>query len=264
MLKKLLKYDLKWLMKIITIFLSIGLGLSVIGRLMDFLPDSVFFIVITKICKGAALSLIITGLANCIIRSWVRFIMNLYHDEAYLTHTLPVEKKTIFLSKALSSFIVVLISIVTLFIGLVIMYYNKNTMSILKEYLNALSSTLDISVVMFIVTVLLVIFLEIFFLIMVGYLGILYGYSYNQNKLFSSLVISVGIYMIGSIASIGMMLIAGLFNEGFKNILFGGSGEIQFDLLKVLMLLAIIIYSVYIVILYYLSVRKFNKGVNVD
>ena len=71
--------------------------------------------------------------------------------------------------------------------------------------------------------------------------------------------------LIGTeILSIGMMLIAGLFNEGFKNILFGGSGEIQFDLLKVLMLLAIIIYSVYVVILYYLSVRKFNKGVNVD
>ena len=264
MLKKLLKYDLKWLMKIITIFLTIGLGLSVVGRLMDFLPDSLFFTVITKIVKGAALSLMITGLANCIIRSWVRFIINLYNDEGYLTHTLPVEKKTIFLSKTISSFLTVLVSIVVLFIGLIIMYYNKNTIAIIKEYFNAISNTLDISVVLFIITLVLVILLEIFFLIMVGYLGILIGYSFNQNKLFKSLVISVIIYTIGSIISICLLLVVGLFNEGLRNIFFGGSGEIQFELLKVIMLIAIAIYVVFIVALYYLSVKRFEKGVNID
>ena len=86
------------------------------------------------------------------------------------------------------------------------MYYNKNTMAMLKEYLNALSNTLDISVVLFIITVLLVVLLEIFFLIMVGYLGILIGYSYNQNKLLKSLVTSVIIYSIGSVISICLLL----------------------------------------------------------
>ena len=47
-------------------------------------------------------------------------------------------------------------------------------------------------------------------------------------------------------------------------LLFGGSGEIQFELLKVIMLVAIAIYVVYIVALYYISVKKFEKGVNID
>ena len=91
MLRKLIKYDLKWQLKIITIYYLLGFVLSIIGRLFEFFPDSTFFIVLTKIIKGAAISLTITGIINCIIRSWVRITNNLYKDESLLTHTLPVE-----------------------------------------------------------------------------------------------------------------------------------------------------------------------------
>ena len=43
MLGKLLKYDLKWTIKIIYIFLGLGFIFAVSGRVLDLLFDSFFF-----------------------------------------------------------------------------------------------------------------------------------------------------------------------------------------------------------------------------
>ena len=41
---------------------------------------------------------------NNVLRFWVRFRQTMYGDESYLTHTLPVEKNTLYASKMLSAF----------------------------------------------------------------------------------------------------------------------------------------------------------------
>ena len=105
MLKKLVKYDLKWLLKVIVIFLALGIFFATTGRLLDLISDSLVFSIVSAICKGAALSMLISGLFNLVIRSWVRIILNLYKDEAYLTHTLPIKRETHYLSKVLSRFL---------------------------------------------------------------------------------------------------------------------------------------------------------------
>ena len=61
MLGKLLKYDLKWMLKVVLIYLALGCGLAVIGKLIELLPNSTFFTIIEGICKGAATSLLITA-----------------------------------------------------------------------------------------------------------------------------------------------------------------------------------------------------------
>ena len=142
MLKKLLKYDLRWLLKIIVIFHGLGLFFAVTGRLIDLLPESLFFTIISAIFKGTSISMVVSSIINTIIRSWVRFTNNLYKDESYLTHTLPIKKETHFLSKVLSSIIVIAISVVVCIISLVIMYLNKNTIEIIKQGLNILSKNL--------------------------------------------------------------------------------------------------------------------------
>ena len=102
MLKKLIKYDLKWSFKVVSIFLGLGFAFAVLGKLFSLIENSTVFNIISLICNGTALSLIISGLINCIIRSWVRIITNLYKDESYLTHTLPISRETHYLSKIIS------------------------------------------------------------------------------------------------------------------------------------------------------------------
>ena len=136
MLKKLLHYDLKWCIKVVSVYYILGLIFACIGRLLEFTPDATFWGIITGISKGIGLSLVITGIVNCIIRMWVRMVINMYKDESYLTHTLPINIKTHFLSKFLATIIMVTLSILVLVISLIIMYLNKTNIEFLKQTFN--------------------------------------------------------------------------------------------------------------------------------
>ena len=111
MLGKLIKHDLKWILKLILIYCFLGIFFAVTGRLFGLIENSMFFDIISKICNGISIAMLINAIVNAVIRGWVRVIYNLYKDESYLTHTLPIEKNTQFLAKVLSILITMLIAI---------------------------------------------------------------------------------------------------------------------------------------------------------
>ncbi len=78
------------------------------------------------------MSMVISALFNSVLRSWVRFIQNIYKDESYLTHTLPVEKNTIFLSKFLSAIITCLVSLIVIAVCVLISYYSVDMVNFFK------------------------------------------------------------------------------------------------------------------------------------
>ena len=90
MLKKLLKYDLKDVYKILIIFYALSLFFDVLTRMFLNIDNSFILQVIGKICSGTTIAMIFNILINNLMRLWVRFKNNFYGDESYLTHTLPV------------------------------------------------------------------------------------------------------------------------------------------------------------------------------
>lgn len=264
MLKKLLKYDLKWCLKVVTIYLGICLVLSVLGRLIDLLPDSIFFNILGGICKGAAISFGITGLVNAIIRSWVRMTNNMYKDESYLTHTLPIRIDKIFLSKIISTFILIIICMLTLLVSLIIMYLNDNTIDFLKTSLNILSNNLGLSVVGLIVLITVLLMVEVIFIILCGFIGIIYGYSHNNKKTTFMLLYGFGTYIVGQVVSIILIFFVSIFNKELNEILFNGGESIDISLLKGLVIVFILIFIIYSLIIYYFSNKKLLKGINID
>ena len=114
MLGNLLKYDLKWVYKVVSIFYILAFIFSCIGRGLSYIENSVIFSVITQIAFGFAISMMVSSLINCLMRLWARFIRNIYKDESYLTHTLPVEKKTIYASKVIAALVCIFITIVVI------------------------------------------------------------------------------------------------------------------------------------------------------
>ena len=70
--------------------------------------------ILGEICKGAAISMMVSILINSLMRLWVRFKSNFYGDESYLTHTLPVSKSNLYLSKTLTSIIILFLSILVI------------------------------------------------------------------------------------------------------------------------------------------------------
>ena len=119
MLGKLLKYDLKWIYKNLVIFYSLALIFAVIGKGLSFIDNSAAFYFLSKFSYGVSTSLLFSILINNLMRIWARVVQNVYKDEAYLTHTLPVTKKEIYLSKLFSTVITLFTSTVMIIICLI-------------------------------------------------------------------------------------------------------------------------------------------------
>lgn len=121
---------------------------------------------------------------------------NVYKDEAYLTHTLPVTKKQIYLSKILSAIITLLTSTVTIVICLLICYGSKENLEILKQAIQTMANAYDTSIMSFVATILTVLFLEILALLLSGYVGIIIGHKSNNIKILKSVIFGYLAYVI--------------------------------------------------------------------
>ena len=112
MLGKLLKYDLKWCFKPLLVFYMLAIFFSIIVRIVESFEQSLIILIIDKVCCGIVIAMLVNILINCFMRNWARFVKNIYKDEAYLTHTLPISKSEIYLSKILTAIITLLTSFV--------------------------------------------------------------------------------------------------------------------------------------------------------
>ena len=263
MLKKLLKYDLKWILKVEYIWSAITIIFAILTRLTSLLNESV----ITSIIKAVLTSITITGMLNVlfngIIRTWIRVRNNLYKDEAYLTHTLPVESKTILSSKVLSGITTMLFGVLIITISFFIAFYNESLINYIKESMQIVATTLNSSVTKILLILFIVLFLEFTFILMVGITGIIKGHEANNGKVIKSVIYS-GIYWISfSALSLLIVYLISLANKNM-NALFTGTGVISYSALKLFLLLVIIIYTIYIIVLYLISKHELNKGINID
>jgi len=167
MLGNLLKYDLKYVYKVVVIFYALSFIFSIIGRGLSFIENSLVFSVASQIVLGFATAMIVSSLINCIMRLWVRFMRNFYKDEAYLTHTLPVNKKTLYLSKVLSAIITIFTTITVMVGCLFICYYSETNIEWLKASLELAASVYDTTVINLLLLISVVLILQMIFVVLV-------------------------------------------------------------------------------------------------
>ena len=263
MLGKLLKYDLKWVYKLIVIFYTLALIFSVIGRAFGEIENSLIFDIVSKFSNGFAISMMASSLINCLIRLWARFVRNVYKDESYLTHTLPVEKKEIFASKVISGTIAVFTTMIVIIVCLFICYYSEANMEVLKSLLELAASTYNTTVLKLLLLVMVVIFLEIVYALLIGYVGIILGHKSNKNKMVKSIVIGFVLYFVFQALTLGLIAIYGLFNPEVMNLI-NTTDIVNIEAIKSVMYVGIGIYVVYSIVLYGLGKKYLNKGVNVE
>lgn len=262
MLKKLLKYDLEWCYKPLLVFYILAIFFSIIVRVVESFEQSLIILIIDKICCGIVIAMIVNILINCFMRNWARFVKNIYKDESYLTHTLPVSKNKIYLSKVLTAIITLLTSFIVIIACLAISALNKDTWIILKESLEQSAIYFDSSVFCFIFVMVITIFFEFLFMMMCGILGIIIGHRFNNLKIVKSIVIGFGIYIISSAMTVGILYIAGLLNSDIMSLF--NNIDVSSNALKSMMLIGILVYAVYNLGIYFIGNKLLNKGVNVD
>lgn len=262
MLKKLLKYDLKWCYKPLVVFYILAIFFSIVVRIVESFEQSLIVLIIDKICCGVVIAMIINILINCFMRNWVRFVRNIYKDESYLTHTLPVSKSKIYLSKILTAIITLLTSFIVIVVCLAISALNKDTWLILKESLEQSAIYFNSSVFSLVFVMIITIFFEFLFMMMSGILGIIIGHKSNNLKIVKSIVIGFVIYIVLSSMSLGLLYVVGLMNPDIMSLF--NNTVVSSNALKSMMLVGILVYAIYNLIIYFISNKLLNKGVDVD
>ena len=263
MLNKLIKYDLKYNNKVLVIFYILSIFFAILTRIFLNIENSAIMNIIGKICSGVTISMIFNILINNLMRLWSRFKNNLYNDESYLTHTLPIDKKTIYLSKSLSSLISVFTGVIIIAISLFIAYYSKENIETLKAILLPLATIYNSTIIKVIFAILFIFFLEFCNGLQAGYTGIILGHRRNNGKMGYSVFFGFCAYMAIQIIGLITIFIMGIFNKDIMN-LFMTQEMISVDVIKMVIYIAIILYSSTLIINYIINVQLFKSGVNVD
>ena len=263
MLKKLLKYDIKYIYKVLIVFYILSIFFGGLTRLVSLMESSTMRTIIYGILNGVTISMLFSVIINTIMRSWARFTNNIYKDEAYLTHTLPVDRKILFNSKILSIIITLFTSVLILAITIFIAYYSKENITLLRNTFSMIENIYSINMTLVITFVLIIFFLEILSMVESGYVGIILGHRKNDKRIMYSVLFGFLVYIISQILIIIFIYILGLFDSNIM-LLFTSNSSIKSNTLNIIMIITTILYLIINTILYIICQKTFNKGINVD
>lgn len=263
MLRKLLKYEMENIFKFLAIFYGLAIILGLLTRCFLGIENSFIMDIVGNVCSGATIVMIFNILINNIMRLWVRFKNNLYGDESYLTHTLPVKKANLYLAKIITAVVSLFISILVIGLTLAIAYYSKENLKALESMLLPVASSYNSTIIKIISAFLFIFFLEILNVLQAGYTGIILGHKMNSNKTIFSVMFGYGAYLLVQMFSLMAIFLVALFNKDMLN-LFITQDLVSIDMVKLVIGLGIIIYVLTFVIGYIVNLKLFKTGVNVD
>ena len=264
MLNKLLKYDLKYMIKNMSILYILSIFFAITTRLLFDVEQSVIIKIIGQISVGCMFAMIVNTLINTMLRSWIRFRDSLYKDESYLTHTLPVTKNDLYNSKFLLTLIFFFVGFIIILISLFIAYYSKENWLAITNFVKNITIGLNMKTIFFVTMFIIVVFLEVFNAIQCGFYGIILGYRKNNNKLGYSILFGFVLYLISQFTVLLLVLVYGLFNPSIMELFKTAPTSIDANAFKVLLVITSLLYVIIIFIMSMLCKKALNKGVNVE
>ena len=263
MLGKLLKYDLKYMIKNMSVFYILAIVFAIITRILFSLEQTLIIDIIGQITVGCMFSMTASILINVLMRTWVRFRDSIYKDEGYLTNTLPVSKNDIYNSKFIQALIFFIVSFAIALASIAITYLTKDRWEMFKNYINSITTGLEMNTAVFIVGFLAVTFLEIFNAIQCGFFGIIMGHRQNNNRIAFSVLFGFIAYIAAQSIVLSLVFIFGLFNSSVMD-LFKNTVVLDTSGLKILFILSIIFYFIVITIMSFICKKILKKGVNLE
>jgi len=264
MLVKLLKYDLKYMIKNMSVFYILAIFFAITTRLLNNIDQSVIVGIIAKISLGTMVAMLFNILLNTMIRSWIRFRDSLYKDESYLTHTLPVTKNDLYNSKFLQALIFFFVGFLFIIASLFITFYSKENWVVITNYIRKITIGLNMKTAFFVTIMLFIIFLEVFNAIQCGFLGITLGHRKNNGKVGYSVLFGFIIYLLAQSIILGLTFAYGLFNPTIMALFTTVHASPDADAFKLLAVMSAVLYMFIIFIMYLLCKAVLNKGVNVE
>ena len=265
MLVKLLKYDLKYMLKNMSAFYILSIFFAILTRILFNIEEqSTIVKILGQISVGFMFSMTASALVNTVLRSWIRFKDSLYKDESYLTHTLPVTKRKIFDSKFFQTLIFFIVGFVVVLTSLFIAYYSKENWTMLTNFIKTIVTGLNMNASFLIFMIIFMIFLEFFNAIQCGFLGIILGFRQNKGKVGFSVLFGFVAYFIAQTIILSLTFLYGFYDESVMNLFKTGTVVIDVSAYKTIMIIGAIAYIIIIYLMRLLCIKILNKGVNVE
>ena len=146
--------------------------------------------------------------------------------------------------------------------SLLICYYSKENIELLKNSLNLVASLYESSITSLILQMFTLVFLEFTFILLTGYIGIILGHKSNNNKILKSCLYGFLTYIFSSIIILLIVYISGLFNSDIMSIF--TSTTFTLSVFKTILLIVMTAYLILIVLEYIIGLKTVSKGVNID
>ena len=264
MLMKLLKYDLKYMIKNMGIFYILSIFFAITTRILFNMDQSAIIKILGQISVGCMFSMIASTLINTMMRSWVRFRDSLYKDEAYLTHTLPVTKNDLYNSKFIQTLIFFIIGFVIIIVSLFITYYSKENWTAITNYVRTITTGLNMSTAFFLTMAITIIFLEVFNAIQCGFLGLILGHKLNNNKIAFSIIFGFVAYLLSQSLVLALVFVYGLFDPTVMELFKTATVSIDVDAFKLLAIISSVLYIIIITVMSIICKIELKKGVNIE
>ena len=261
MLSKLLKKDLKKNMRWMWIIFVSAIAVALLTRGFKELGENiVFFKVLGIFFDSVFYALAVNVILQPFIRNFFNFTKSFYGDESYLTHTLPVTKKQLVISKFLTAFIELLLGFASLLISLLIMFYSPTMFTTLKLLLSTMiSGEFSLFVVLMLFVILVVV--EFFMFITLIYFSIVIAYRSKEKRVLKTFLITALLAFVSiTILSVVMMIVLAINGIQLTSV----TVVLPASALISVLITGILMYSGIIVLFYFLTQKEFSKGVDVD
>ncbi len=259
MLRKLIKYDFLWMNRNMVIIFAIAAILSVLTRIASNFTDSVMGEIIFGILRGFTIAAFANIVINSAIRIWERFRQSFYKDEAYLTHTLPVSKNTLYDSKTLSGLCAILLSLIVVITCFFIAFWNND----MYEYFRTVFKDGDMTII--VVGIFVTAVLEVCYAVNVGMFSLTVGHRSNNGRIARSVILGIFLYFALQSILLAIIYSIGMFDDSVKA-MFGDASDVAigFSTYRMLIIVTDAIYLVLTTVLYFFGRKLFSKGVNVE
>ena len=261
MIKNLMKYDIKKMLRIVIYIDACAILLAALTRLVGIWDNIQLIYIIKQFFQGFAYSAIASVLINTFIHILAVFITNFYKDESYLTHTLPVTKSQLLISKYLSALISVVSSVAVCFVSLFIMLYSKGFVEGFKMFIKTAVSDFNVPVGFFIFMLVYIVFAQLSSIMSMTFSAVIKANCYNSGRKIKGLLWFFAYYSLTALAVFAICAIVFLVRGNIGELLAEKMSQSAF---MSVIIIGAVMYTASAVFFYFFSDRMFKKGVNVD
>lgn len=282
MLAKLIKYDLKFIFKTVSVFiilLFIGVilhnltsydytptFLDASGQVFGGDPDAPVIIqFLHTFFYNAVITFAIALVINSLTRTWQRFRNNFYGDEAYLTHTLPLPRQTLWAAKVCTGVLISIIIIAAIALACILLSLTPTGQGLIGGFGVADGTPTYYCVYTLCIAV------QLFFIILCGYTGIIIARRFSSSRPgLRSVLWGLLVYLLSSTILVGLTFIWSHFDADIHTLLFGVHPSIHTDpatnmniVIKTLFAFSLV-YILNSTILYFVDRKLLQRSINLE